>query len=197
MSTRQVLPHQTGLFYDSGPMLCLGASPTLRPAFDRQFRAPMRIAAAVHIEVKRISNEILQNGHPRSKRARKLAAQSALREYTAEFANATGRPDPPPSMLSNLEASMVEPGQHATKHRGECESIYHAYVTSRGLVTNDNGAARASRNAQVRTVSFVDLNRHLLAIDRRLNRDDVAAELIRIARSGIDIGDRVGSALDL
>lgn len=197
MSGPPVPLHQVGLFYDSGPMLCLGTSSKLRPAFDRQFRSPMSIAAAVHVEVKRISNEPLRNGHHPSKRARKLAAQSALRAYEAEFSAAASRPEPLPTMLVELEASMVEPGQNATKNRGECESIYHAHVTNQGLVTNDSGATRSSRAARVRTVSFVDINRHLLTIDRRLNRDDVATELIRIARSGIDIGDRVRSALDL
>lgn len=197
MNRRPVPLHQIGLFYDSGPLLCLGTSSTLRPAFDRQFRVLMRIADAVLVEVKCISTEHLRNGHPPSKRIRKLAAQSALRVYEAEFSNAAARPNPVPALLAGLEASMVEPGQHATKNRGECESIYHASTTSHGLVTNDGGAARSSRSAKVRTVTFLDVNRHLLSIDRRLDRVDVATELIRIARSGIDIGGRLDSPLDL
>lgn len=188
---------QTGLFYDSGPMLCLGASPMLQPSFNQFFRAHMHIADAVHREIVRISTEILRNGHPRVKQVRKRAAQAALGAYRSEFAGAIARPHPVPPVLSELEASMVEPGQHETKNRGECESIYHASITSYGLVTNDSPAARSSRGSNVRTVSFVDVNRRLLRIDRRLDREDIASELIRIARSGIDIGDLVSSSLDL
>lgn len=189
--------HAITLFYDSGPLLCLGASDKLRPSLDRHFRSRMRVVAAVHDELHRQSTEFLRPGHTRDKRSRKKAAQAGLSIYQAEFAASVPRPNPVPTSLSQLEDSMAEPGDHPTKHRGECESVFHARNDGHGFVTNDGGAGRTSRRANIRTGTFVDLARGLLALDRQVSREDVATELVRLAGTGIDIGERVRSSLDL
>jgi len=95
-------------------------------------------------------------------------------------------------------AQKKHPGKplRAGEHCGETYSIHEAETSSTAFVSNDDGARHVAGCRGVSHESFVDVARRLARCQRDVKPKQLVNELLRLARIGLDVGDRVPSVLD-
>lgn len=186
---------------DTGPLLCFGASPELAAQYERHFLADASVPNAVHSELARHAQRPNAPGDPLRRASVTAAAKRALRRYHPLLQRALPAPAPNDRVLtaamSRLRELAIRRGKTVGRlsNVGEAECITHAAALHAVVVTNDIDAAKVAAIAHLRAETVVDLTRRIVAA--KVAPKPLFNELIRVAQSGIDVGDRPRSYIDL
>ncbi len=192
------------LVVDTGPFLCLGGAKVLHDAFRLRCYGKTHWVQAVHDELA---------GHGRGTDAKATAARAFVPPRRSHWL-----PEPvtfgPPGSDPAVDRVLADVrGITAARRRaagrppasapprpgddlGEAQSIVLASRTRRTLMSHDDGARIAARQARVPAVTLVDLARRLVA-DGQQRPAVLASAFQKLKQNGIEIGGVVNGPLDL
>lgn len=192
-------------FLDTGPLLCLGGSDVIADLYDETLLVDARAAEAVAKEVRRRGAEKTPNGDPQRRGQVNRAARAAVGRYFPLLESAIPVPNRSAPQFVSIKAKLMylatqkngDKQIHPNANDGEAESIHVAKISSANFVTGDNDARFVAKQNGVYCETFVDLASRLSRAQRQVKTKRIFGELQRLAKAGIDIGDRVSSHLDL
>lgn len=182
--------------FDTGPLLCLGLSRSLRASVINRHYGRAHWVQAVREELLRQANG---NGY-RARAAQAASGRSSSWLIQCVQFSAADEADLQSigARLRHLAARRINSSgsTHPQAHLGEAQSILHARRRGYGLVAHDRDAQNVAREHQIRACTIVTMARQLVA-DNGARPQDLASELLTLQQNGIDTGERIQGPLDL
>lgn len=183
---------------DTGPLLCIGGSSSLRSIFVDRSHGKTHWVEAVRDELIRHSR-----GRDPLARAANIYNGRGASWLTAvvQFSNQDDQDlNPIKDRLKQLaEQKAARKGRAASSHPkanlGEAQSILHSHRNRHTLLAHDDDARRVARENQVPAATLVDLARQLVA--EGTSAKELATAFLSLQRDDIDTGEHIGGQLDL